>query len=473
MTVDLTEFVWIWNKTQNLTTPPHHRRICRFLKDAWENRQPALLMAFRNSGKSTLVGLFCAWVLKQNPDIRILIMSADYELAKKMVRNIKRIIERHPLTRLLKPPQKDQWASDRFTVCRTRELRDPSVLARGLGANITGCRADLIVCDDVEVPKTCETPTKRDDLRQKLSELDFVLAPGGMTLFVGTPHTYETIYDTGNGGFLAGFDMLKLPIYKNNGDSWWPERFSKTRIESIRKRSGPAKFASQMLLQPCRLTDGRLDVQKLCWYTGALDYRETNQTAQLKINGTRMVGASCFWDPSFGKKEQGDASVIACVFQDDAGFYYLHDVRYLTVDDTDVSAADQCQQVVDFVQANHLPAVQVETNGLGKFLPEILKQTFRRHRLRCAVLTQTSKTQKDQRILDAFDVLLANRALKVHERVKQTALYREMQEWIPGGGEHDDGVDAVAGCLLSAPVRLPKTVYQPIAKPDWRFFKEE
>ena len=148
-------------------------------------------------------------------------------------------------------------------------------------------------------------------------------------------------------------------------------------------------------------------------------------------------------------------------------------MRYLTVDDTDVSAADQCQQVVDFVQANHLPAVQVETNGLGKFLPEILKQTFRRHRLRCAVLTQTSKTQKDQRILDAFDVLLANRALKVHERVKQTALYREMQEWIPGGGGHDDGVDAVAGCLLSAPVRLPKTVYQPIAKPDWRFFKEE
>ena len=214
MTVDLTEFVWIWNKTQNLTTPSHHRRICRFLKDAWENRQPALLMAFRNSGKSTLVGLFCAWVLKQNPDTRILIMSADYELAKKMVRNIKRIIERHPLTKSLKPPQKDQWASDRFTVCRTQELRDPSVLARGLGANITGCRADLIVCDDVEVPKTCDTALKREDLRQKLSELDFVSAPGGMTLYVGTPHAYETIYDVGAGGFLAGFELLKLPIYK-------------------------------------------------------------------------------------------------------------------------------------------------------------------------------------------------------------------------------------------------------------------
>lgn len=473
MTVDLTEFVWIWNHTQNLTTPKHHRRMCRYLKDAWDNRRPALLMAFRNSGKSTLVGLFCAWVLKQNPDTRILILSADYELAKKMVRNIKRIIERHPLTQSLKPPQKDQWAADRFTVCRDQELRDPSVLARGLGANITGCRADLIVCDDVEVPKTCDSAAKRADLRQKLSELDFVLVPGGMALYVGTPHTYETIYDVGAGGFLAGFDVLRLPIYTQSGDSWWPERFSLTRIESIRKRSGPAKFASQMLLQPCRLSDGRLDVQKLRWYAGGLDYRETNQTAELKINGVRMTGAACFWDPAFGKKDQGDGSVIACVFQDDAGFYYLHDVRYLTVKDVESAASDQCEQVADFVETNHLPAVHVETNGIGAFLPEILKQTVRRRRIRCAVLPHVSKTQKDQRILDAFDVLLANRALMVHESVKQSALYREMQDWIPGISDHDDGVDAVAGCLLSAPVRLPKTVYQPMAKPDWRFFKEE
>ncbi len=469
MTIDLTEFVWIWNKTQNLTTPKHHRRICRYLKESWQSRQSALLMAFRNSGKSTLVGLFCAWVLYQNPNMRILIMSADYELAKKMVRNIKRIIERHPLTGFLKPPQKDQWASDRFTVSRSQELRDPSVLGRGLGANITGCRADLIVCDDVEVPNTCDTLMKRDDLRQKLSELDYVQVPGGMTLYVGTPHTYETIYDTTAGGFLTGFDVLKLPIYRKSGDSWWPERFSLSRIDAIRKRSGPAKFASQMLLQPCRLKDGRLDVTKARWYTGFIDYRETNRTAELKIDGKRMTGASCFWDPAFGKKNQGDASVIACVFQDNAGFYYVQAVQYLTVKESTAAAVEQCEQVADFIETNHLPAVHIETNGLGAFLPEILKQTLRRRRIRCAVLTHTSKTQKDQRILDAFDVLLANGSLMMNETVKQTPLVREMQEWIPGGGGHDDGIDAVAGCLLASPVRLPGASCQSITKPDWRF----
>ncbi len=472
MIVDFIEFVWIWNQTQNLSTPQHHRRMCRYLKDAWDEKRSALLMAFRNSGKSTIVGLFCAWILRENPNTRILIMSADYELAKKMVRNIKRIIERHPLTKHLKPPQKDQWASDRFTVCRGQELRDPSVLARGLGANITGSRADLIVCDDVEVPKTCETSTKREDLRQKLSELDFVLVPGGMILYVGTPHTYETIYDISPSGFLSGFDVLKLPIYKRDGQSWWPERFSLSKIEAIKKRSGPAKFASQMLLEPCRITDGRLDVHKLHWYKEDIDYRETNQTAELRINGKRMTGVSCFWDPAFGKKDKGDASVIACVFQDDEGYYYLHDIQYMTIQDTDTAATDQCAQVAMFVLNNHLPAVHIETNGIGKFLPEVLKRVFREKGIRCAVISEVSHAQKEQRILDAFDAILANRALKVRENIKQTPFYREMQEWIPFGKGHDDGVDAVAGCLLSVPVRLPKMIYTSKIKPDWRFFKE-
>ena len=472
MTLDLTEFVWIWNQTQHLSTPKHHRRMCRYLKDAWDCRQNSLLMAFRNSGKSTLVGLFCAWVLKENPDCRILILSADYELAKKMVRNIKRIIERHPLTASLKPAQKDQWASDRFTVCRPGELRDPSVLARGLGANITGCRADLIVCDDVEVPKTCDTPAKRADLRQKLSELDFVLVPGGMTLYVGTPHAFETIYDPAPGGFLADFNVLKLPIFTKDGSSWWPERFSMDKIKAIQTRSGPAKFASQMLLQPCRLTEGRLDTDKLCWYTGALDYRETNQTAELRIMNTRMTGVSCWWDPSFGKPEKGDSSVIACVFQDNDGFYYMHDVAYLTVDNSDESAARQCDQVADFVDRNHIPAVHIETNGLGKFLPEILKRTLARRHLRCAVLPEVSRTQKEQRILDAFDAILSNRALRVNESVKRTPFYTEMRDWVPFSKSKDDGIDAVAGCLLSVPVRLPRCFVQPIQKPDWRFYQE-
>lgn len=185
------DFLEAWNRDQGLTTPPVHRRIAAWLAARWRaGDRHLLLMAFRNCGKSTLVGLFAAWLLARDPDLRILVLAADLALAKKMVRTVKRIVERHPATRGLKPARADQWAAEQFSVNRTRELRDPSMLARGITANITGSRADVVICDDVEVPKTCDTAAKRADLRERLGEIDYVLVPGGLQLYVGTPHSY-------------------------------------------------------------------------------------------------------------------------------------------------------------------------------------------------------------------------------------------------------------------------------------------
>jgi hypothetical protein len=57
-------------------------------------------------------------------------------------------------------------------------------------------RADLIICDDVEVLNTSNTPQKRENLRERLRELDFILSPSGVIIYIGTPHTQDTIYQT-------------------------------------------------------------------------------------------------------------------------------------------------------------------------------------------------------------------------------------------------------------------------------------
>jgi hypothetical protein len=233
-----------------------------------------MLLAFRNSGKSTIVGLFCAWVLLKKPQTRILVIAADYELSKKMVSNVKRIIEKHPLTEHLKPNNPEQWAQEQFTINRDMELRDPSMLAKGVSANITGTRADIIICDDVEVPNTCNTTAKREDLRTKLNELDFVLVPDGMSLYIGTPHTYHSIYKEsakhGEKPFLQGFSRLEIPIYDENHNSQWAERFSIEMIEAIKQRSGPNKFACQMMLIPVNVADGRLNPEDMKIYSEEL-----------------------------------------------------------------------------------------------------------------------------------------------------------------------------------------------------------
>lgn len=468
----LIEFVWIWTQMQGLNVPAHHKKMCSFLWDIYHKNpdKNALLMAFRNSGKSTIIGMFCAYILWRNPNTRILILSADHELAKKMVRNIKRIIEKHPITKHLKPSRKEEWASDRFTIVRPNDLRDPSVLARGLLANITGCRADLIICDDVEVPKTCDSSTKRLDLRSKLSELDYVLTPGGMMVYIGTPHTADTIYNTGKDGFLSGWHVLKIPILNKRGNSNWPERFSTTKIESIRKRSGPNKFLSQMMLEPVPINDSRLNPNHLLFYEDELIYKEANETAVLSLGSNRLTSVSCWWDPSFGAADKSDDSVIACVFTDEKGLYYLHDIHYLTVPENVESATYQCHQVADFVVRNFITAVHLETNGIGKFLPALLRKELAAQQINCAVIEETSHQNKATRILSAFDAILSNRALKVSNKIKKTPFITQLQEYKPTSNSKDDALDAVAGCLLSEPVRLTGKNPRYFARQkEWRF----
>lgn len=460
------EFVWIWNDTQGQTTPRHHLRMARWLARRWRGPdREGLLMAFRNSGKSTLVGLFCAWVLWRRPDVRILVLAADHALAKKMVRNVKRIIERHPLTRSLVPPRRDQWAADQFTVDRPREFRDPSMLAKGIGANITGSRADLIVCDDVEVPNTCATAPKRADLRARLHELDYVLVPGGMQLYVGTPHTFHTIYGrtarpeaAEERPFLDGFARLEIPLLDAAGRLAWPERFPAATVEAIRRRTGPNKFLSQMMLQPVNIADGRLDPDRLRLYDGELDYQEGNGEALLLLDGRRMVSAACCWDPAYGATAGGDGSVVAAVFADAEGGYWLHRLRWLTAEAgvAEDEATQQCRQVARFVRALHLPAVRLEANGLGKFLPGLLRRELAALGLAVPVIEATARRAKDERIVEAFDAVLAAGALHAHRSVWDTPFVAEMRDWRPGAGGRDDGLDAVAACLLAEPVRLSR-----------------
>ncbi len=458
------EFLWIWDKVNGLKLPRHHKVIGQFLEDLFNcsNGRKGLLLAFRNSGKSTLVGLFCAWVLLQKPNLRLLVVSADHTLAKKMVAHTKHIIEHHPACFGMKPHKAEEWASDRFTIKRTQVGRDPSMLARGLSANMTGCRADIILCDDVEVPKTCNNALKRKDLRTKLAELDYILTPGGMMLYIGTPHAEDTIYQK-----KEGWHWLKLPLLNLKGDSVWPERFSLQKIEEIRRSTTPNKFASQMLLQAVKFDESRLDSKRLKMYDTPLLYREANGYGLLKIGDIKMMSASCWWDPAFGKAG-GDASVIACVFTGEDGNYYLHAMKYLQVPEAEESTSWQCRQVADFVWDNYLPAVHLETNGIGRFLPALLRQEFSRRRMGCAILEKTSHQNKSERILGALEAPLMNGSLYVHSSVMSTPFVSEMQDFNASGRTHDDGLDAVAGCLLSEPVRLPRIISFNRNRPLWR-----
>ncbi len=498
---DFALFLIIWNQRQGMKTPRLHLKMANWLEQRWRaGDRRLLLMAFRSAGKSTIAGIFSAWLLFCNPALRIIVLSADSVLAAKMVRNVKRIIERHPLTKSLKPQKPDQWAKERFTVNRDIELRDPSMLARGIGSNITGSRADIVICDDVEVPATCDNMDKRADLRERLAEISYVLAAGGTQLYIGTPHSYFSIYadeprlEIGEDQpFLAGFSRLKLPILDSNGQSLWPERYSKRDIERLKATTGPNKFASQMMLQPVNIAEGRLDPSLLRIYDHHADF--VRELGSLYIGEKKMVSVSAWWDPAFAgagtgagvgagagikRGGRGDNSVLAVVYADNEGNYYIHHIEYISIDNLDSSdeATQQCRIIASLAKRFYLPSVTVEINGIGRFLPNILRREMALAKAPCSVLEASSKRAKDLRIIEAFDALLASGRLYLHKNILQTPFMMEMREWRPAGYRggssgrasqkggkpgapsslrgHDDGLDAVAGALSLQPDRLER-----------------
>jgi len=427
-----------------------------------------LLLAFRDSGKSTIVGLFCAWLLYLDGNRRVMVLAADTHLAKKMVRTVKRIVERHPLCQGMKPARPELWGAEEFAIARDKVGRDPSMVAKGITANVTGSHADIVVCDDVEVPNTCGTADKRQELRQRLAEIAYVLSPGGTQLYIGTPHTFQSIYSAKprmeegeDTAFLDGFDRLEKPIYGPDGNSAWPDRFPVAAIERIRRRSGANKFASQMMLIPRSLEDGRLDADRLLPYDRELSLPRTGQPGH-RLGDIRLRSLRVWWDPAVGlrdkrRRKAGDGSVAVLLGEDGEGRFFIHRALYLTVPagSEETAGRAQCEELARLLKDMAVAQVHVETNGIGAFLPETLRVVLAAQGLGTQVLPVKSSLAKVDRILGHVDAPLHDGRLYAHDSVIAGPLLREMREWRPGGKGHDDGLDALAGAISACPPQRP------------------
>jgi hypothetical protein len=338
------------------------------------------------------------------------------------------------------------------------------VLARGLTGNLTGTRANIIICDDVEVPNTCSTAANREQLRQRLAEIDFVLVPTGVQLFVGTPHTYYSIYadrprtETGEDKpFLDSFERLCLPLVQPDGSSAWPERFPQSAIDDLKRSAGPQRFRSQMMLQPSPPGAVKLDPERLVPYSDELRPSWSQGRLVLSIGREIMVSSSCWWDPAYGRPGRGDRSAIAVVLMDRAGHYWLHGLDYLTFDVDRLEQVDEATQLtrhaIDFAKSLHQTKLLIETNGIGRFLPALVRRELRGSDYPLALIERHSTRGKADRILSALDPVLAAGHLHVHQSVMSSGFIEEMREWSPNRATFDDGLDAVSNAILEQPVR--------------------
>jgi hypothetical protein len=151
--------------------------------------------AFRGVGKSFILVAFVLWNLFINPQKNVMIVSASQGLADNFSTFCKQLIEGMPLLQFLAARSGQRDSNLQFDVGPARENKDPSVKSVGITGQLTGSRADIIVVDDVEVPKNSQTVVMRERLSQLVKECGAVIKPGGRIIYLGTPQVEESLYN--------------------------------------------------------------------------------------------------------------------------------------------------------------------------------------------------------------------------------------------------------------------------------------
>lgn len=452
--ISFVEFVEISYNQRGWHFPNLHYNIATWLEDTVETPR-RLLQAFRYAAKSELTSLYVAWRLYCNPDYTCIIVSAGIKLANRNSTYIRTTIENHPLTKHL-VPETDEWKSHQFNVKRPNPGLHHSVVCTSTTSKMTGFHGDELLGDDIEVDENARTQEGRDATMSAFQEM---MSMSDHHLFVGTPHSEETIYN--HLQYTLGFETLKLPVWETEGVPAWPEERGIEWIKDKENSMTSVKFRSQFLLIPERSTESLIDVRLVKIFTDQMlpdPYQVTMWNAMKAsapiyyIGEDKIVDLRAYWDVASGFQGKSD-SVIAAVARAITGNYYVIDLEILpsVIEANDFSR--QCDAVLDFCKRNVINSVLVEKNlkpTLGNELK--LRAIDRRHKIAVKDSIRTRFEHKHEFIASMIEPIVKTSRMHVTSKVWKDTPFKQQLSDFPKS-KLDDCIDAVAGAIhaLSPP----------------------
>lgn len=206
---------------ERLSTQPHQRLVLEFVM-AHQHCVIRMPIGFSKTYLMTALTLF---FLGQDPTSRGLLLSATQTQAEKPFSVVRDMIEgASPELRLVFPalvPSRrtgDHWTQSRIVVDRPAGIRDPSLVALGVGGALPGSRLSWAVVDDVLDMENTATPAARHKLHRWfestcMSRLDL---RGSRMVVTNTPWVGPSPNDAGDLTYVlesAGWPSLTMSAY--------------------------------------------------------------------------------------------------------------------------------------------------------------------------------------------------------------------------------------------------------------------
>lgn len=153
----------------------------------------------RGSFKSAVFNVgYCAWLIAQNPDIRILVCSETSKQARPFVNKTMEIVDSPWFRERFGVHRGKGWRQEGFvSSMRTNtNIKEPTLQATGVGEVRTGMHWDFVLMDDVCSQENTKSNESIEGLWNWFGETLAQLDPGCKLLVIGTLHHYSDIYCT-------------------------------------------------------------------------------------------------------------------------------------------------------------------------------------------------------------------------------------------------------------------------------------
>jgi len=461
------------------------------------------IQAFRGVGKSWITGAFVLWTLFNNPEKKIMIISASKERADNMSIFLQKLIIETPWLSHLQPKSDDsRWSRISFDVnCSPHQA--PSVKSVGITGQLTGSRADLMILDDIEVPGNSMTELMREKLLQLCTEAESILTPkdDSRICYLGTPQTSFTVYsklaERSYKPFIwparyprkvsqyEGLLAPQLVADIDNGAEPWnvtdPDRFADDDLIEREAAMGRSNFLLQFMLDtslsdsekfPLKMADLVVTAvnpttapDSIIWCSDPRNVIKELPTVglpgdyfyspmQLQGEWHPYQETICSVDPS----GRGTDETAAAFISQRNGFLYLHKVCAYRDGYSDTTLLD----ILRHCKKYNVSKLVIETNFGDGIVAELFKKHLQQTKQAIDVEEVRANVRKEDRIIDALEPVMNQHRLVVDKDVidwdyksnKDEApekrllymLFYQMSRMCreKGAVKHDDRLDALA-----------------------------
>ena len=415
------------------------------------------IQAFRGVGKSWITGAFVLWTLFNNPEKKIMIISASKERADNMSIFLQKLIIETPWLNHLQPKSDEaRWSRISFDVnCSPHQA--PSVKSVGITGQLTGSRADLMILDDVEVPGNSMTEMMREKLLQLCTEAESILTPknDSRIMYLGTPQTTFTIYrklaERNYRPFVwtaryprnqKQYEGLIAPQLQEDIDKgvapWTPtdDRFTEDDLVEREASMGRSNFMLQFMLDtslsdaekfPLKMSDLIVTAvnptegpENVIWCSDPRNVLKELPTVglpgdyfhspmQLQGEWSPYTETIASVDPS---GRGADETAVAYLSQRN-GLIYLHEMRAYRDGYSDNTLLD----ILRGCKKYGATTLVVESNFGDGIVAELFNKHIQQTKQRILVKEERANVRKEERIIDTLEPVMNQHRLIVNKSV--------------------------------------------------------